>query len=120
MRSNRKRPAEAHFWAKISQVEDGCWQWTGAHLAAGYGQIGDMLAHRYSWELHYGPVPRGLLVCHRCDNPPCVRPEHLFLGTYGDNSRDAASKGRFSVPRVHKRRQVKYTSRGFVVVGSAE
>ena len=53
------------------------------------------MAHRVAWELAYGQVPNGLFVCHRCDNPPCVRPEHLFLGTARDNTQDAIAKGRF-------------------------
>jgi hypothetical protein len=79
-----------------------CWTWTGTTQPDGYGKIsGDrggrratMRAHRVSWELHLGPIPRGVFVLHRCDTPRCVNPGHLFLGTAADNSRDMVAKGR--------------------------
>jgi hypothetical protein len=91
---------EDRFWSKVAKG-DGCWEWQG-HRSRGYGelQIGrrgaqrKTLAHRISWEMHNGPIPVGLEVCHRCDNPPCVRPDHLFLGTQIDNANDMWSKGR--------------------------
>lgn len=77
---------------------DGCWVWRGGLEADGYGRFPDAggwrRAHRVAWELYYGPIPEGLCVCHRCDNPACVRPDHLFLGTHRDNIRDRDSKGR--------------------------
>jgi hypothetical protein len=93
---------EERFWAKVRK-SSGCWEWTGSTFKRGYGQLkvrcSDGLrvhlpAHRLSWELHFGPVPDGMFVCHHCDNPPCTNPEHLFLGTHGDNMADMYRKGR--------------------------
>jgi hypothetical protein len=75
-----------------------CWKWTGAVTDKGYGVTGEnrknMIASRASWIVNRGPIPDGQFVLHKCDNPPCTNPEHLFLGTKGDNLRDAIQKGR--------------------------
>jgi hypothetical protein len=94
-------PLDKRYWAKVVKSR-GCWGWKAATNATGYGVIGAgrptpqraLLAHRVSWELHFGPIPAGMFVCHRCDNPPCSNPAHLFLGTQSDNMGDAARKGR--------------------------
>lgn len=91
------------FWELI-ETGDGCWNWQGAKGPGGYGYHGRsqhyVMAHRYSWEMHFGSIAPGLLVCHRCDNPSCARPDHLFLGTIADNNRDRQIKGRTIVPRL--------------------
>ena len=86
------------FWAKVRK-SDGCWEWTASRNQKGYGELKvdgskNSTAHRVSWQLHNGPIPTGLHVLHHCDNPPCIRPDHLFLGTNRDNAQDAAVKGR--------------------------
>jgi hypothetical protein len=87
----------------------GCWEWKLFRNALGYGVVGVgsrtngtkklMSAHRLSWTVYKGPIPLGLCVLHRCDNPPCINPEHLFLGTNEDNMKDMAAKGRTRVLR---------------------
>lgn len=92
------------FWRKVQkQGGDGCWLWTAGKRDFGYGQFhwftsaGEYTtgrAHRFSWELHHGPIPKELCVLHTCDVPACVRPDHLWLGTRADNHRDMDAKGR--------------------------
>ena len=82
----------------IRQEIGECWTWSGAKNRAGYGTIKisghSLLAHRISWTLEKGEIPPALFVLHKCDNPSCVRVDHLFLGTYKDNAQDKVSKGR--------------------------
>lgn len=110
--SPARRPLADRFWEKVDRngpvpphrPELGaCWVWTRATNGGGYGKIGSgaggeaertLLAPRVSWDLANGPIPDGLWVLHHCDNPPCVRPDHLFLGTAKDNTRDMIGKGR--------------------------
>lgn len=88
-----RRSLSDKFWPQVEKG-DGCWLWIGARTYNGYGYCAGRGAHRLSWELHHGPIQKGLLVCHKCDNPPCVRPDHLFLGTPRDNTQDSLVKGR--------------------------
>lgn len=99
------RPLVDRFWEKVDKGE-GCWEWTAnclkkkdgtkryGLLGAGRRGEGMLYAHRVSWELHNGAIPQGLMVLHRCDNPLCVRPDHLFLGDQTDNMQDMIRKGR--------------------------
>lgn len=90
---------------------DGCWLWTGSTNHNGYGKLWVMnadgtrskvRAHRLSYELHKGPIPKGVLVLHRCDNRTCTNPDHLYLGTHWDNAYDAVKRGRIHNDRDPK------------------
>lgn len=97
MTPEEKARVEARFWAKVDRSGE-CWTWTGYIQTNGYAKFHldgrPRWAHRVAWLLTHGPVPEGLLVCHHCDNPRCVRPDHLFLGTVQDNALDMVHKGR--------------------------
>lgn len=95
----------------------GCLLWTAQTFGIGYGRIKILgrsyAAHRVTWELSHGPIPAGMLVCHRCDTPACVRPDHLFLGTAKDNTQDMLEKGRHQHGDQHySRRRPELLARG--------
>lgn len=96
---------ETRFWNHVRKSSEGCWEWTASLSSTGYGgglydpAIGRTdTPHRLSYRMANGDIPKGMHVCHRCDNRKCVRPSHLFLGTRCDNMRDAWTKGRISIP----------------------
>lgn len=119
------QPFEDRFWSKVNKLPgDGCWEWSSAKIKAGYGviTIGSKAlgtkraayAHRLSWAMAHGEIVGGLFVLHKCDNPACVRPDHLFLGTNKDNSVDMASKNRWrnqykDSPPTHCKRGHEFT-----------
>jgi len=92
-------PISVRFWPKVEKTPT-CWNWTAFKDKNGYGQIGSgdrskhEYSHRVSYVLAYGEIPKGMHVLHKCDNPSCVRPDHLFLGTHVDNMQDMTKKGR--------------------------
>lgn len=101
----KRRPFADRFWEKVKKGgKDECWEWQSARNAKGYGRLTsgrgvNLKAHRVAFALsHGGVIPDDAHVLHRCDNPPCCNPRHLFLGTGKDNTRDMIEKGRNSVP----------------------
>lgn len=101
--ARKRKPVGDRLMAKVVKSESGCWLFTGTKNGAGYGTIGlgtkeqgKGFVHRVSYEIHHGPIPAGMVVCHKCDVKLCVNPDHLFVGTHNDNSQDAKSKGRIA------------------------
>lgn len=122
-----KLPEQA-FAARVDKAgPNGCWIWQGCKNKQGYGQLKvngkHMRAHRFSWQLHNGTIPKGegyhgTCVLHKCDNPSCVNPDHLFLGTPADNNADMVSKGRCKVPgfKGEMHGQSKLTERDVIAI----
>jgi hypothetical protein len=108
-----KEKDEKRFWGKVTKAgEDECWEWTGHKSAGGYGRFylggkkpkpKTVAAHRFAYAVIFGPIPDGLIACHRCDNPSCVNPSHLFIGTHQDNSDDKLQKKRHPHGSSHPR-----------------
>ena len=117
---HRRRPLAERFWRSVERRgPDECWPWTAYRLRTGYGLIRirgkQHPATHAAWELHSGkPVPDGMCLLHRCDNPPCVNPRHLRLGTHGENMLEMAAKGRAS--KGEHRPNAKLTARGVQMI----
>lgn len=98
---NRPKPLHDRLWARVQKRPDGCWEWQGYRDARGYGQIGlgtrnegITSTHRAAWLVTGGEIPEGMVVRHKCDNPPCCNPDHLELGTHQQNSDDKLARKR--------------------------
>lgn len=110
-RYHKGRTPEKRFWAYVKKGAgpNACWEWTGGKMSTGYGMFHPLprqsiLAHRYAYELHHGPIAKGCFVCHHCDNRSCVNPKHLFGGSQQDNVDDMIEKGRDNwrgMPGIH-------------------
>lgn len=101
-----------NFWKQVDKSGD-CWIWTASKIGRGYGQVKfnykHLRSHRVSWELTYGPIPKGLFVLHKCDNPACVNPDHLELGTHKENMRQMVERERS--PKGERNARVMYPER---------
>lgn len=97
-RGPKRQDPKEHLLSHRNIVNN-CWEYTGFRSNLGYGKFGigrdkQLFTHRLAYQIFVGPIPEGIFVCHKCDNPPCFNPQHLFLGTQYDNLRDALAKGR--------------------------
>lgn len=102
---------DERFWNKVEVIPfTTCWEWVAGKDWDGYGHFKITIngkkctrkSHRLAFENRFGPIPKGMLICHTCDNPGCVNPDHLFIGTPKDNNNDAVKKGRYKAPSGQK------------------
>jgi hypothetical protein len=105
---------EQRFWSKVDKRdEDECWNWQGAVDGKGYGafwsaeQRKQIIASRMSYVLENGTIPSGAIICHKCDNPKCVNPKHLYAGTHADNMKDKVDRNRQNAPRGERQGSAK-------------
>lgn len=122
----RYKPMEQRFREKyVIDNSTECWNWQGALVGIGYGHLNgergskSQVAHRYSYELHVGKIPDGMIVCHKCDNPSCVNPEHLYVADHATNMREMKAKGRarlLSADEVAKCKQELATGKSFTAI----
>lgn len=112
----RRGTLPERFWEKVDVRDpDECWEWQAGKTVEGYGRIytGKIsldMAHRVSYELHHGPIPEGMKVLHKCDNPPCCNPAHLFLGDDLVNVCDKIAKGRSNMPTGERHHGARFTN----------
>lgn len=106
--------------ARAQATEDGCWEWTGSRIPAGYGSMKwngkNHGTHRLAYEAFKGPIPDGMMVRHTCDNPPCINPDHLLVGTGKDNTRDSLERGRFRNSKGEANNLAKLTNEDVVAI----
>lgn len=117
---------EAFWSAAVPEPNTGCLLWSGTLAKDGYGHLyakGPTLAHRHAWTISRGPIPTDMDVCHKCDTPSCVNPDHLFLGTHLDNMRDRDRKGRWhqgAIPVGSKHYRAKLTEKTVLAIRRGE
>lgn len=108
-----KRSTTESFWKRLTKTDSGCWEFSGCKSSDGYGRLifqgRKLSAHRLAYELTEGAIPDGMAICHKCDNPPCCNPDHLFLGTQADNVADRVAKGREGYRKGEKNGRAKLT-----------